>query len=69
MVFYYYENKQISRFVSKNINDTNDPLYNFEYLQKLTKAYTFELNKINWDSPYKTTKKKNQKKQQKLNCI
>jgi hypothetical protein len=48
--------------VSKNTNNTNDP-YNFEVFAETYKEhYAFELNKINWDSLYKTAKEKSTQK-------
>jgi carboxyl-terminal processing protease len=59
--FYYYtRTDEIPDFCQKNTNDINDPLYNFEVFADTYKEHYafFELNKINWDSLYKTAKGK-----------
>lgn len=59
--FYYYtRTNEFPDLCQKNKNDKNDPLYNFEVLAETYKNHYafFELNKINWDSLYKTTKAK-----------
>ena len=59
--FYYYtRTNEFPELCQNNEKDTNDPLYNFEVIAETYKnhyAY-FELNGINWDSLYKTTKEK-----------
>ena len=59
--FYYYtRTNEFPDLCQKNKNDTNDPLYNFEVFADTYKEHFafFELNKINWDSLYKTSKEK-----------
>ena len=59
--FYYYtRTNEFPDLCQKNQNDTNDPLYNFEvFADTYKKHYAFfELNRINWDSLYKTAKEK-----------
>jgi carboxyl-terminal processing protease len=59
--FYYYtRTNEFPDLCQKNKNDTNDPLYNFEVFADTYKEhYTFfEINKINWNSLYKTAKGK-----------
>lgn len=59
--FYYYTRaSEFPDLSQKNTNDKNDPLYNFEVFAETYKNHYafFELNKINWDSLYKTAKAK-----------
>lgn len=59
--FYYYtRTNEFPYLCQKNKNDINDPLYNFEVFADTYKEHYafFELNKINWDSFYKTEKGK-----------
>jgi len=59
--FYYYtRTNEFPDLCQKNKNDTNDPLYNFEVFADTYKEHYafFELNRINWDSHYKTAKEK-----------
>jgi C-terminal processing protease CtpA/Prc len=59
--FYYYtRTNEFPDLCQKNTNHKNDPLYNFEVFAETYKEHYafFELNKINWDSLYKTAKEK-----------
>lgn len=59
--FYYYtRTNEFPDLCQKNTNGTNDPLYNFEVFAETYKEHYafFELNKINWDSLYKSAKEK-----------
>ena len=59
--FYYYtKTNEFPDLCQKNKNENNDPLYNFEVFAENYKQHYafFELNKINWDTLYKTTKGK-----------
>ena len=59
--FYYYtRTNELPNLCEKNKIDTNDPIYNFEVFAETYKEHYayFKLNKINWDSLYKTSKEK-----------
>lgn len=59
-LYYYTRTNEFPNLCQKNIKDTNDPLYNFEVFAETYREHYafFELNKINWDSLYKTAKTK-----------
>ena len=59
--YYYTRTNKFPDLCQKNTNNiNNDPLYNFEVFADTYKEHYafFELNKINWDSFYKTAKGK-----------
>jgi len=58
--YYYTRTTELSNLCQQDENKNNDLLYNFEVFAETYKnhyAY-FELNKINWDNLYKTSKAK-----------
>lgn len=59
-VYYYTRTNELSNLCQQSKRDKDDPLYNFEVFADTYKnhyAY-FELNGIDWDSLYRTSKKK-----------
>ena len=59
-VYYYTRTNSFSDLCQQSKKDRDDPLYNFEVFANTYKnhyAY-FELNEINWDSLYQTSKEK-----------
>ena len=58
--YYYTRAKEFPDLCQQNNRDTNDPLYNFEVFADTYKAHYayFELNNIDWDSLYSSSKNK-----------
>lgn len=59
-IYQYTRTKEFPKLCQQSKTNANKPLYNFEVFAETYKNHYafFELNKINWDSIYKTSKEK-----------